>query len=197
MSDLKILWLDVETTGLNPEVNDVIQVAGIFDVNTIPAEEFNFYVQPFNYDQISDEALRVNGYTLDELRTFEPAHEVYRCLDGIFERYIDRYDRDDKALIGGQNPSFDRDFLKAFWNKNDDPYFGSWFDYHIVDLCSLSIVFHIKGIIDLTNERGKVSVKLENVAKAFDLEQKQPHDALDDIRLTRKIFYEYMIDRFF
>lgn len=195
---LKILWLDCETTGLKPEVNDAIQIAGIFDIDTIPVEEFNMFVQPFDFDAIEEAALRVNGRNVGELRTFEPPSLVHERLGGILDKYIDKFDRSDKAFIGGQNPGFDRDFLKAFWEKNDDKYFGSWFDYHIIDLCGFSLAFHIKGIVNLTDpSTERISVRLGNVARAFDLEQKEPHDALDDIRLTRKIFYEHMLDRFF
>jgi len=197
MSDLKILWLDVETTGLDARRNDVIQIAGILDVNTIPGVEFNIFVQPFNYDNIEEEALRVNGRSIDELRHFLTPAQAHAELIDKLGGFINKYDRSDKAFIGGQNPSFDRDFLKEFFNKNEDKFFGSWFDYHIVDLCALSLVFHIKGIVDLTDGTGKISVKLSNVAHAFGLEQKEPHNALDDIRLTRRIFYEHMIDRFF
>lgn len=195
---LKILWLDVETTGLNAKENDIVQVAGILDIDTIPATEFNYYVQPHDWTIISQDALDVNGITIDELRTFEPPEIVHRRITSELNTYLDRYDKNDKAFIGGQNPSFDRDFLKEWFIKNDDKYFGSWFDYHIIDLCAFSVAFHIKGIVDLMDpETGKISVRLGNVAKAFQLVQKEPHDALDDIRLTREIFYEHMLDRFF
>jgi len=195
---LKILWLDVETTGLDPRRNDVIQIAGILDIDTIPAAEFNYLVQPFDFNTIEEDALKVNGRHVDELRNFDTPGEVHDNITNILGKYIDRYDRTDKAFIGGQNPGFDRDFLKEFFVKNGDKFFGSWFDYHIIDLCGLSIAFHIKDVVNLRDEQtGKISVRLENVAKAFGLEQKQPHDALDDIRLTRQIFYEHMIDRFF
>ena len=195
---LKILWLDVETTGLNAKENDIVQIAGILDIDTIPATEFNYHVQPRNWENISDEALKINGLTKDELRTYEPPEIVHRRITDKLNKYIDRYDRSDKAFIGGQNPSFDRDFLKEFFIKNGDLYFGSWFDYHVIDLCALSLVFHIKDIVDLTDPNtGRINVRLGNVARAFDLEQKEPHDALDDIRLTRQIFYEHMLDRFF
>lgn len=193
---LKILWLDTETTGLKAEENDVIQIAGIFDIDTIAGEEFNMYVQPYNWENISEEALKVNGHDIAQLRTYEPGASIHRRLVDILGRFLDKYDRTDKAFIGGQNPSFDRDFLKAFWIKNGDPYFGSWFDYHTIDLCSWSLAFHIKRIVDLRDPNtGRISVRLSNVAQAFGLEQEEPHDALSDIRLTRRIFYECMIDR--
>ena len=195
---LKILWLDVETTGLNPKENDIVQIAGIVDIDTIPGEEFNYFMQPFSFENISHEALNINGFTIDQLRTFEEPINVYRKLISIFEQFVDKFDRNDKMFIAGQNPGFDRDFLKEWFVKNDDKYFGSWFDYHIVDLCAFSLAFHIKGIIDLHNPKtGRISVRLTNVANAFGLEQKTPHNALDDIRLTREIFYEHMLDRFF
>ena len=195
---LKILWLDVETTGLNAKENGIVQIAGILDIDTIPGAEFNYFVQPFDKDVINDDALKIHGHNRCRLKTFEPPQVILRKLTGTFQQFVDKYDKNDKMFIGGQNPSFDRDFLKEWWVKNDIPYFGSWFDYHIIDLCALSMVFHIKGIVDLTDpDTGRINVRLGNVARAFDLEQKEPHDALDDIKLTREIFYGHMLDRFF
>lgn len=195
---LKILWLDVETTGLNAKENGIVQLAGILDIDTIAGAEFNYYVRPFDQDIIEDEAIAIHGHGRDALKTFESPEIIYQRLIGVFEGFVDKYDRRDKMFIGGQNPGFDRDFLKEWFVKNDDKFFGSWFDYHVIDLCTLSVVFHIKGIVDLQDKStGKISVRLDNIAKAFDLKQKEPHDALDDIRLTRKIFYEHMLDRFF
>jgi len=193
---LKILWLDTETTGLDARRHDVIQIAGILDIDTIAGEKFNYYVQPFNWDVITEEATSIHGFTRDTLKTFEPPQVVHQRLIGILEAYINKYDPTDKLFIAGQNPSFDLDFLKGFWEKNDDPYFGSWFNYRKIDLATVSVLFKIKGIIDPTTN-GKFSVSLAAVAAAFGLEQKEPHNALDDVRLVRKIFYEHMLDRFF
>lgn len=195
---LKILWLDVETTGLNEKENDIVQIAAIFDIDIVPYWEINMYVQPFSFDAIDSAALDVTGFTRDQLKGFLPPSKAHGKLNKQLDGVINKYDRKDKACIAGQNPSFDRDFLKEFYNKNNDKYFGSWFDYHTIDISTLAAVFHRKGIIDLYDpERDRVSLKLNNIARAFGLEQKEKHDALDDIKLARTIFYEYVLDRFF
>lgn len=195
---VKILWLDTETTGLDARRNGIVQIAGIFDIDTIPVVEFEYKIRPFPDDIIEDSALEVNGYTRDQLKTLAFPQLTHRLIVERLDQHINRYDKNDKAHIAGQNPSFDRDFLKEWFVKNEDPYFGSWFDYHLIDLCSLSMVFHLRGIMDLVDpSSGRVSVRLSNVARALGLERKEPHDALDDIRLTREIFYEHMIERFF
>ena len=49
---MKLLWLDVETTGLNKEKCDIIQIAGIVVIDGEEKERFNFKCQPINWENI-------------------------------------------------------------------------------------------------------------------------------------------------
>ena len=49
---MKILWLDTETTGLNTDKCDLIQLAGIVIIDGEEKERFNFYCQPVNWENI-------------------------------------------------------------------------------------------------------------------------------------------------
>ncbi len=50
---MKVLWFDVETTGLNAVKNDIITIAGIIDIDHVTKEKFYFKVQPRDWDNIS------------------------------------------------------------------------------------------------------------------------------------------------
>jgi len=177
---MKVLYFDTETTGLDPIKNDIIQIAGIIEIDGEINTEFCVNCQPFNYNNITQEALDTNGYTIEQIRIFDNPAKVYRILIAIFEKYIDRYDKDDKFYPAGQNVRFDVDFLRQFFIKNGDKYFGSWFNYHAIDLMALTAVLKYTGYIDVEN------LKLESIAKYFDFEFKS-HNALEDIKTTRQI----------
>lgn len=49
----KIIYLDTETTGLDKEKNDVIQVAGIIEIDGKEVERFNIFCQPFSFENVS------------------------------------------------------------------------------------------------------------------------------------------------
>jgi DNA polymerase-3 subunit epsilon len=175
---MKTLFFDVETTGLDPIKNDIIQIAGIIDVNGNIYKEFEFKVQPFSYENISSEALAVHGFTLDQLRTFEDPISVKNKLCSLFEKYIEKFNTNDKFFPAGQNVRFDLDFLRQFFIKAGDNYFGSWFNYQTIDLQAIISVLRYAGILSLPNQ------KLITIASHFKIDLVE-HDALSDICATR------------
>lgn len=182
---MKLLMLDTETTGLDPLKNGVIQIAGIIDIDGEVKEEFNFRVRPFKGDIIDLRALEVNGVSRADLEGFDAPEAVYERLRGILTRYVDRFNRKDKFYAVGQNIGFDIGFLREFFRKNKDIYFGSFVHYQMVDLIPISVLMKLAGRVKLDN------FKLATVMQALG-ESEQTHDALHDVRAVRKIFYEYV-----
>jgi DNA polymerase-3 subunit epsilon len=176
----KVLFFDTETTGTDPKRHDVIQVAGIVEIDGKVREEFCFNVQPFNYGNISQEALDINGKTIKELRTFPAPQDVYVKIMKIFSRHIDKYDPRDKFIPAGQNVAFDIEFMRQFFFKNLDKYFGFWMTNRTVDLRHIVAFLEYCGLIDLPNH------KLKTIADYYRIEGKF-HDALGDVAVTRKV----------
>jgi len=180
---MKIFWNDVETSGLDPKRNDIISLAGIIEVDGKIKEEFKFNIQPFDWDNIELSALKVNGITVEQLKTFMTPKEAHKKLTNILGKYVNKYDRNDKFQFAGYNNDFDIKFMSEFFKKCGDKYFGSWIDYHRLDPQVLLQFLHLKGDIDLPN------YKLETIAKYFDIKL-NAHDAMSDIKATREIVYK-------
>jgi len=184
---MKIFWFDCETSSLNPIKGDILTLAGIVEIDGEIKEEFYLEMQPFDYDSISEEALKVNGLTLEQIKTFQTPQEAYRKLVKVFSKYINRYNRNDKFIIGGHNIKFDFDFLVEFFIKNNDKYLGSWIQYQFsgcLDTLPLVQLMNFKKIINIENSR------LVTAAKEFDVDLDNAHNALADIRATRELFYK-------
>lgn len=182
---MKLLYLDTETTGLDPAKNAVVQIAGIIEIDGEVKEEFNLKPKPFYGQLLDPEALKINGITKDGLEELEPPEAIYEQIKGILDKYVDKYDRSDKLYLVGQNIKFDHSFLLAFFKNNNDYYLGSYLHYHQIDLIAVTTIFRLAGKIELEN------LKLETVMEALGL-PKQTHDALDDIKATRRIFSTYL-----
>lgn len=182
---MKIWWVDTETTGLDPHRNDVVSLACIIEIDGEVKEEFTLNIQPFDWDNVELGALKVNGFTVDQLKTFMPPKEAHAKLCSYLKKYVDPYNRNDKFQPAGYNVGFDVNFLSSFFKKCGDKYFGAYIDYHKLDPSSILQLLQLKGEVKLP------SYRLQDVAKYFGIEH-QPHNAMSDIKATREIVYKLL-----
>jgi DNA polymerase-3 subunit epsilon len=182
----KLCFLDVETTGMSSMKHGIIQIAGIIckDENGKfeEVEEFSFNVAPFPADLIEDEALAISGLTREQIKGFAAPPEVHKSLTAVFEKHCNKYDKKDKMIFVGYNASFDYGFLRRWFEKAGDKYFGSWFWHPPVDVMSLAML-RMAGIRhELTD------FKLTTVAATLGVPLPAAHTAPADIRATRHVF---------
>jgi DNA polymerase III alpha subunit (gram-positive type) len=141
---MKKLWLDTETTGLSPIINDVAQVAGIIEINRQTVETFCIFSRPEDFINIDPKALAVNGLTIEQLQSFAPAELAYNQFNKILSKYVDINNQYDRLIPCGHCVNFDVDFVSA-WStkaKNDNFYLH----HNRLDLMSLVLVCKDLGI---------------------------------------------------
>ncbi len=181
----KVFYLDAETTGLDPKKNDIIQLAYLIEIDGEVKEEGDIYCQPFDYNTVNAKALEVNQLSTAKIKEFPTPQEAYGKLIKILDKYVDKYDKKDKFSPAGYNAGFDTNFLKQFFFKNNNKYYGAYFDYHILDPSVLLFILEYRGLLKLEN------YKLETVCKHFGIELKA-HNAMSDIKATREVFYKLL-----
>jgi len=184
----KVIYIDTETTGLIPGRHDIVQLAAIIEINGEVVQKINLKCQPFNWDTIEDKALEVTGNTVEEMKTWQSPQDAYRKFIATMDKYIDKWNKNDKLIPIGQNIPFDLSHLRE-WFKKCDPkegkYMGSYIDYHSVDILSITALMKVAGKIN------PARMKLADVANYFGI-QFDAHDALADIEMTREIFLKYI-----
>ena len=177
---MKKIYFDCETTGLSAIKNGIIQIAGIIEINNEKVKSFNMKIKPFASDIIKQEALDISGITLEDIKGFEDPKTAYNNIVTIFDRYVDKYDRNDKFLVCGYNVRFDIDFLKEFFVKNGDDYLFSYFGQ----------VRDPLPVIQYLSSMGKINTinnKLSTMCEYFGIDIKNAHDAMVDIRATKSL----------
>ena len=198
MSEQKLLFIDVETTGVNPECNGLTQISGCVQIGDEVKESFDYFVRPYPKDVIEIAALEVTG--MDRRQFLEPDHpdhlsvpgqhfeapkDIYVRLTSMFAKYVSQYDKADKFQFVGYNAhSFDMPFVRRFWEKNGDRFFGSWFWYPCLDVMLVWAQI-------LQDKRAELSnFKLATVAKhcGIDVDASRLHDSQYDIELTRDLW---------
>lgn len=188
----KILFYDLETTGLKYDKNGIHQFSAIVDIDGDVKEVINLKMKPFDSDICDEQALQIANVTKDDIGKYPSAHDQKKSIDELLARYVSKYDKCDKFHLSGyNNASFDNQFLRAFFDKCGDKYFGSYFWSDTIDVMSLSSY-------KLQNKRHLLdNFKLKTVAAFVGLEvdETRLHDALYDVELTRKIYYKLFFNR--
>ena len=179
----KIIFIDTETGGVNPEKAALIQLSGIIRIDKKDIEKFNFYIKPFENSEVNEKALEVQGRTLEELKTdkYVEEKEVYKQFINLLDKYIDKYDKTDKFIVAGYNVRFDVDILKAFFQRHGNNFLFSYLDSSMLyPLYSIRLL-QIAEILPVLENN-----KLETWCKHFGIELKA-HDSLEDIEATKKL----------
>jgi len=197
-NEQKILFIDVETTGVNPDRNGLTQISGCVQIGDEVRESFDYFVRPFPQDEIELSALEVTGLNRRQFllpdhpdflavpgQHFESPKDIYVRLAEMLGRYVDQYKKNDKFQFVGYNAhSFDMPFMRRFWEKNGDRYFGSWFWYPCLDVMLVwaQILQPVRG--ELSN------FKLATVARhcGINVDDSRLHDSQYDIELTRQLW---------
>lgn len=179
----KLCFIDCETTGLDAYKNGLIQLAGKIVIDGEERESFNHRIQPFSNDQIDQRALDTNGITREELKEYPSPVTIYTAFTALLGKYVDKFKSTDKFHFVAYNAPFDMEFVRAFFKKNNDEYFGSWFWFPPID---------VMGIVafQLQHKRASLSnFKLLSVAQHYGLPVKgKAHDAMFDIELTQRLY---------
>lgn len=110
---MKCLFVDVETGGLDCKVHALLSIgAVVFDpVTGDIGMRYESDVMPHEGKSFTLEALGVNGFTVERMKSARPAREVYQEFrDWIWDR--------DALTLWAHNAEFDAGFLREFERLN-------------------------------------------------------------------------------
>lgn len=179
---MKILWIDTETTGLDFEKNEIIQLAMFFECTEKQVKQvFDLKIRPTNFKDISEEAIKTHGISIKEMKSFPSASEVYSHLKEILYKWVDPRKKETRITLGGQNVTFDSIFIDNFFKRNGDPYWRAFVTPGVFDLKNYTLqyeLFHEKKIFD--------SYSLSSVCEVLGVKLVKAHDAMSDILATRE-----------
>lgn len=182
----KYFFLDVETTGLDRGLNDIFQISGILTDHKLNVlERCDYRFRPFSLEYVQPEALSKTGMTLESLSNLPLApQEAYAQLIEVLTRHCDKFDKKDKLQFVAYNASFDYEFIRKFFEKNGDTYFGSWFWNPPICVMQAAawMTMRVRGALP--------NFKLGTLCQCAELnwDEASAHDAEYDIRQTLELF---------
>ena len=188
---MKILYFDTETTGVNPERNDITQFAAIIEIDGKVVEEVNFRCQPSRWENIDPKALETTGVSLEDLRKLQSPHAMFLQIKELLGKYIPKYTKmGEKFYPAGHNVSFDLAFLDAFFKfhgNDEEKKWGitSYQNWRALDSRVFCNFLGAAGKLPTEN------MKLATICAHYGIKI-DAHDALSDIRATRDVVKKMM-----
>lgn len=169
-----LAFVDCETTGLDPERHEIIEVAAArLDPRSLEIDaELDAKVKLEHPDRADPEALRHNGYTPERWADALPAGEVLARLTPVL----------DGCILAGHNVPFDRAFLRKTYSRTGRAFPDV--DYHVVDTASLTWPFVLAGLID--------SLRLRVICEHLGISNQGEHSAATDVRRTIEVYRRLM-----
>lgn len=191
MDEYIIYVTDTETTGIDSEQNEIIELSSLrFCLNnSIPLEQKSWLVRATNPDTIQVDALAVNGHKREDILWMTDYGKQNYIQPELFIQQFDAWVASDDMssydrVFAGQNPKFDFEFMIKTWKKyNSLDTFQFLTDYtaKLIDTKELVLFFDIcKGI-----KREKYG--LGALIKDFGIKKEKAHRADADVRMTKDL----------
>lgn len=174
-------FYDLETSGLNPREDRIMQFAGqrtTLELEPV-GEPYNILVK-LNDDTLpSPDALMVTGITPQQTQAdgISEAEFAKLLMSEVFT--------EDTIAVGFNSIRFDDEFIRAlFWRTFTDPYEWSWRDgrtrWDLLDVVRMTRALRPEGI-EWPMVDGKESNRLELLTKLNGIDHLKAHDALSDV----------------
>lgn len=157
--------IDIETTGLNPGIDEIIEVAALKVRNNEIIDKYQSFIKPRL--PIPEYITKINGITDDMVKDSDP-------IEYVLPRFLDFIDSD---ILLGFYTVFDVNFL---YDEADKIYMAVENDY--VDVRRIAKII----LPDFKKETGR-NYKLSNLVRFFKL-GKQEHRALSDCLYTKQLY---------
>lgn len=181
--DYVIYVTDIESTGLDDEKHDIIELS-LLRLND--GEQKTWCLKPLSPETIDNDALRVNGHKREDLlhltkegkaRYAEPSSVLVDIENWVID---DGYPHTNRVLVG-QNVGFDRNFMIKLWKKcgaeSSFPFGRRYMD-----------TMQIEFFMDWCKGKMDEAYNLNSLVKKYGVKNDKAHTAAADTKATREVF---------
>lgn len=196
VNNSRIIFIDSETTGVDSKINEMYQLAMIPSVegHRESGKGISINISILNFEAFDPVALKMaekRGITKETILAYPCVQIAFIQIKNFLDHFVSKYNKHEKFIVVGYRVEFDTDFLRAFFMARGDKFYGSYFMPYVIDVYRLAQMLFLSNRIELKN------LKLTSIAKYFFPDEKfDAHDALEDIKITAKV-YMAMRDKFF
>lgn len=162
----KLVFVDIETTGLDETRHEIIEIAIIRGTQI-----YHRKVQPQHIETASPRALEINGFSYKEWSN--ATHPSTVALE--IAHYLN------EATIVAHNPHFDMRFIDELLHAHN---VNIWYDRRLIDTTVLAHE-HLLPC-------GIKSLSMDSIREFFSWNTERAHTALKDCHDVRKLYYKLL-----
>lgn len=183
---MKILFIDLETTGTDRELHGIHQLSGAIVINGNIVQKFDYKVAPHFGATFNSKALEVCGVNEDEIKKYPHMLTIYPLVIAMLCKHVDLDNPDDKFFIAGYNSQkFDAGhFGKWFIRCNGLKYFKQLFWTTTLDV----MIFATGYLMGVRHEMENFKLLTVAAKVGIIVDKKRLHTADYDIELTMEIY---------
>jgi oligoribonuclease len=179
--DVLGIFLDLETTGLNPvkhrAIDIALQIIDLYSGEKKASYESIIYQPQEIWAQSEPESLAINGFTRAKVTAGKSEPEIAQEIISIINNLSIKRGM---AVFICQNPSFDRAFFSQLIDVDLQEEF-KW-PYHWLDFASMYWALNIKEMIEEEMLSLRSALSKDDIAKSYGLPpEEQPHRAMNGV----------------
>lgn len=184
MENQTLIFIDAETTGLNPKLHNLLTLALMVVKDNKLVAKKEWKIKHLTY-HVTEEALKVNGIDINE---HDKVAQDKELVGREIIKFLNQHCNPEKrAMLVGQNTIFDKNFLETFLaglNNERLTAYNKLVTHRYIDLMSITAFLNLAGVIKTEG------IGLDAIIKHFDIPVKARHTALDDARMTIEGLYK-------
>ena len=173
-----MIIVDVETTGIDPKKHSIASIGAVDFFNS---NQFYRECRIFDGAEITQRALEINGFSEKQLKDINKYP-----LEKIILEFIWWTNWRQEITLAGENPSFDRDFLKASAERYNIAYNPG---YRTIDLHTSCYSNYLRRGISPPIKNGRTDLDTDKIFNYVGLSSEpKPHHALTGAKMEAEAF---------
>ena len=174
----RLLFIDTETGGLDPDRHSLLSVAFVVWENQEIIDSKEILIND-GVLSVTEEALSINKIDLEKHK--QSAMTAADAIREILSFTGKHFPGKTKITLAGHNVHFDVNFLRTFFARNNED-FSKHFSHRIIDTSSVLHYLYLAGRIS------KKAVSSDEAFELFDIKVEGRHTALGDAVATAQLF---------
>ena len=176
--EYRLLFVDIETGGLDPDKHSLLSVAMVIWMNMEIIDSQELLINDGKLF-VTDEALAINKIDIENHKksAISPSQAMEKILIFINKHFPQQR----KITLAGHNVQFDLSFLKILFSQNKKD-FSKFFSHRIIDTSSILHYLYLAGHIK------QRAISSDEAFELFDIKVEGRHTALGDAVATTKLF---------